>query len=167
MQKTPSAHHRTTFQAISSQLRHISTIWKELVKQQYLLHMSTVHMVNVSPLTAEIDSWVWGIPANFNGFHVFASLLHRRRSTEVNQMARCLGVYWAGTLCMHFWGFLPPKRIMSGAKFALHACLRSPILASLLHPIWAVGISKTLRRGIFSRQGIHSVRQSTLGSRTV
>jgi len=26
--------------AISSQLRHVSAIWKELVKQQYLLHMS-------------------------------------------------------------------------------------------------------------------------------
>jgi len=41
-------------------------------------------MVNYRPLTAEIDWQVWGTPANFNGFRVLASLLHRRRSTEVN-----------------------------------------------------------------------------------
>ena len=42
-------------------------------------------MVNFGPLTAEIRSEVWGTPANFNGFRVLASLLHRRRSMEVNQ----------------------------------------------------------------------------------
>ena len=35
-----SAHHRTT-QVISSQLRHVPTIGKKLVKQQYLLHMTS------------------------------------------------------------------------------------------------------------------------------
>jgi len=38
--KSPSGHHPTTLSAISSQLRHISTVGKKLVKQQYLLHMS-------------------------------------------------------------------------------------------------------------------------------
>jgi len=33
-------------------------------------------MVNFGPLTAEIGSGVWGIPANFNGFRVLAALLH-------------------------------------------------------------------------------------------
>ena len=42
-------------------------------------------MVNWSPLAAEIISLVWGTPANFNGFHVLASLLQRRRSTEASQ----------------------------------------------------------------------------------
>jgi len=42
-------------------------------------------MVNFGPLKAGIGRRVWGIPANFNGFRVLASLLHRRRSTEVNQ----------------------------------------------------------------------------------
>jgi len=55
-----------------------------LVKQQYLLHTFSQYMVNVVPLTAEIGSWVWGIPVIFNGFRVLASLLHRRRSSEVN-----------------------------------------------------------------------------------
>jgi len=43
------------------------------------------NMANLGPLTAEIGWWVWGTPANFNGFRVLASLLHRRLSTEVNQ----------------------------------------------------------------------------------
>jgi len=44
-----------------------------------------INMLNFGPLTAEICWGVWGTPANFNGFHVFASLLDRRRSTDVNQ----------------------------------------------------------------------------------
>jgi len=32
-------------------------------------------MVNFGLLAAEIVSLVWGIPANFNGFRVFAALL--------------------------------------------------------------------------------------------
>jgi len=43
------------------------------------------NVVNFGPLIAEIDWRVWCTPANFNGFGVLASLLHRRRSTEVNQ----------------------------------------------------------------------------------
>jgi len=38
------------------------------------------NIANFSPLTAEIGWRVWGTPANFNGFRVLASLLHRRRS---------------------------------------------------------------------------------------
>jgi len=34
------------------------------------------NMVNVGPLAAEIGQVVWGTPANFNGFHVLAALLH-------------------------------------------------------------------------------------------
>jgi len=33
-------------------------------------------MVNFGLLTAEIRWRVWGTPANFNGFRVFAALLH-------------------------------------------------------------------------------------------
>jgi len=42
-------------------------------------------MIIVGPLTAEMGSLVWGTPANFNGFRVLASLLHWRRSIEVNE----------------------------------------------------------------------------------
>jgi len=34
------------------------------------------NMVNFSLLAAEIDPVVWGTPANFNGFCVFAALLY-------------------------------------------------------------------------------------------
>ena len=34
------------------------------------------NMVNFGLLTAEISPVVWGTPANFNGFRVFAALLH-------------------------------------------------------------------------------------------
>jgi len=33
-------------------------------------------MVNVGILAAETVSLVWGTPANFNGFHILAALLH-------------------------------------------------------------------------------------------
>ena len=71
----------------SSQLRHVSTIGKKLVKQQYLPTCS-YNMVNIGPLAAEIVSLVCGTPGNFNGFRVLAALLQRRRSTEVNQTLR-------------------------------------------------------------------------------
>ena len=61
--------------AISAQLRHVSTIGKKLVKQQYVLHMSPQYG-DFGLLAAEIDPVVWGTPANFNWFRVLAALLH-------------------------------------------------------------------------------------------
>jgi len=59
-------------------------------------------------LTAEIGSGFWGTPANFNGFRVLASLLHRLRSIEVNpNFAPCLAVSWAGTLYIDFGDSCP------------------------------------------------------------
>jgi len=70
--------------AAFSQRRHVSTIGKHF-KQQYLLHMSS-QCGEVRPTNGlEIGAGVRGTPANFNGFRVLTSLLHRRRSTEVNQ----------------------------------------------------------------------------------
>jgi len=63
-----------------------------------------------------------GTPANFNGFRVFASLLHRRRSTEVNQTLH--GV-WPSSALVHyrglytFWELLPFNGILPGANFTL------------------------------------------------
>ena len=42
-------------------------------------------MVNFSPLAVEIVSLVWGTPANFNGFHVLAALLHGTVVVGVSQ----------------------------------------------------------------------------------
>jgi len=63
------------WRAESSQLRHVSTIGKKLVKQQYLFHMPH-NTANFGPLAAEIGSGVWGTTANFDGFRVLAALLH-------------------------------------------------------------------------------------------
>jgi len=80
IQDAKSRHLGTIAQicrAISSELRHISTIGKKPVKQQYLLWATCPdNMVNFGPLTAEICWRVWGTPANFNGFLVLAALLH-------------------------------------------------------------------------------------------
>jgi len=56
--KSPSGDHRTTLSNI---------------------------MAHFGPLTAEINSEVWGTPADFNGFLVLASLLQRCRSLQANQ----------------------------------------------------------------------------------
>ena len=61
--------------AISSELRHVSTIGKKLLNSNT---SSTCpdNMVNFRLLTAEICWRVWGTLANFNGFRVLAALLH-------------------------------------------------------------------------------------------
>jgi len=61
--------------AISSQLKHVSTIGKKLLSSN-ISPTCPYNMVNFSLLAAEIVSLVWGTPANFNGFHVLAALLH-------------------------------------------------------------------------------------------
>jgi len=71
---------------ISSQLRHVSSRQsnKKLVKQQYLIHMSSQYG-ELRP-TNRWDQWrVWGTPTNFNWFLVVASLFSRfdqQHSTE-------------------------------------------------------------------------------------
>ena len=47
------------------------------------------NMVNFGPLAAEIDPVVWGTPANFDGFRVFAALLHGSQVVSVSQTLRC------------------------------------------------------------------------------
>ena len=70
--------------AISSELRHVSTIAKKIVKQQYLLYVSS-NMVNFGLLTAAVCWRVWGTPANFDGFRVLAALLHGTLVVGVSQ----------------------------------------------------------------------------------
>ena len=76
--KLPKIHHLCTIvqlcRAISSQLRHISTIGKKL--NSNISSTCPHNMVNFGLLTAEINPVVWGTPANFNGFHVLAALLN-------------------------------------------------------------------------------------------
>jgi len=63
------------FRAISSQLRHLSTIGKRLLNSN-MSYRCPHNMVNFGPLAAEIDPVFWGTPANFNWYRVLAALLH-------------------------------------------------------------------------------------------
>jgi len=75
--------------AVSSQRRHVSTIGKRTVKQQYVVHITCPHnMANFGPLAAEINSGLCGTAANFNGFGVFAALLHGTVVVGVSQTLR-------------------------------------------------------------------------------
>jgi len=72
--------------AISSQLRRVSTIGKNLLN---IDTSSTCphNTVNFGLLTAEICWRVWRTPANFNGFRVLAALLHGTLVVGVSQTA--------------------------------------------------------------------------------
>ena len=61
--------------AISLQLRHASTIGKNLLSSN-ISSRCPHNIVNFGPLAAQIVSLVWGTPTNFNGFRVLAALLH-------------------------------------------------------------------------------------------
>ena len=83
-------HLRTIAQlcrAISSQLRHISTIEKILLNSN-IFSTCPYNMMNFGPLAAEIDPVVWGTPANFNGFRAMPALLHGTLVVGVSQTLR-------------------------------------------------------------------------------
>ena len=88
--KSPKIRHLGTIaqlcRAISSQVRHVSTIWENLFNSNITFTCS-LNMVNFGPLTAEIVSLVWGTPANFNGFCVLVALLHGTLVVGVSQTA--------------------------------------------------------------------------------
>jgi len=90
MQKSPKIRHLRTIaqlcQAMSLQLRHVSTIGKNLLNSN--ISFTCPHnIVNFGPLMAEIYWQVWHTPANFNGFCVLAALLHGTLVVGVSQTA--------------------------------------------------------------------------------
>jgi len=95
--KSPSGHHHTSLSAISSQLRHVLTIGKKLVKQQYLLHMSH-SVVNYDPLAA-VRLTSLGHHCKFQHVRILAVLLHGTSSGRQPNFAalnRGLQLYSAG-----------------------------------------------------------------------
>jgi len=132
--------------AISLQLRHVSTIKKKLVKQQYLLHISPQYG-ELWPMSGRDRSGsIMGTPANFNGFRILAVLLQRRRSTEANQTLH--GV-WPSPGLVHdiyiFGGSCPITEFCQVQNSLCVQVLCSRILAVLLHGTPAAGVSQTLR----------------------
>jgi len=116
-------------------------------------------MVNFGPLAAEICWRVWGTPTNFNGFRVLASLLHRRRSTEVNQTLRDVWPSPRLLQYIHFGrvltanGILPPAKIILPPK----SCVLLYWQCYCMQSTRAVGVSQCLRRG--TRNGITELLQ--------
>jgi len=89
--KSPKIRHLSTIaqlrRAISSQLRYVSTVGKNLLN----INTSSTcahNMVNFGPLRAENGLGVWGTPANLNGFRVLAALLHVTLVVGVRQTLR-------------------------------------------------------------------------------
>jgi len=114
------------------------------------------NMVNFGPLTVEIDRWVWGTPANLNGFHILASLLHQRCSMEVNQTLHDVWPSPGLVDCIHFRGLYPLMEVCLVQNSLCVQVLRSAILAACTAlEQWA---SAKLRCGIFMQQGSHPVR---------
>jgi len=115
--------------AISPELRHISTVGKNLLSS----NMSSTcphNMVNFGWLVDEIGLPVWGTPANFNGFRVLAALLHGSQVVSVSQTLR----HWTeGTTYVrqgdHHVGHWPTFLVMFSFDVSL-------LLLSYLHFQW-------------------------------
>jgi len=100
--------------------------WKKNLLNNNICSICSHNMANFGPLAAEIGSGVWGTPSNFSEFHVLASSVQRRRSSEVNQtlqFVQCSAVSWAATLYLHFRRLLPPNGISPRAIFTLRPSL--------------------------------------------
>jgi len=102
------------------------------------------NMVNFGPLTAEIGLPVRGTLTSFNEFRVLASLLHRRRSMEVNQTLHDL---LPSPGLVHFIyifeGSCPLTQFCQLQNSLYVQILRSPILAALLDSTPSSGVSQT------------------------
>jgi len=93
------------------------------------------NMVNIGPLSAEIGWRVSGTQENFNGFCVLASLLHRRRSTEVNQILH--HVWPSPWLVYHIYIFGGSCLYQVQNSLCIQV-LHASILEALLHSTQAV-----------------------------
>jgi len=128
-------HQRTIAQlcrAISSQLRHESTIGKKF-KQQYLLQMFSQY-----DELRSTNSWrqfgSLGRTSKFQwvlrlGFVTTPTSLNRRQPN----FARCLATSWAGTLYIHFRRLLPRNGISPRPKFILRHLLGAPCINHLTY----------------------------------
>ena len=117
-------------------------------------------MMDFDPLTAEIVWRVWGTPVNFNGFRILASLLHRRRSTEVKQTLH--DVRLSPSLVRYiytFWGLLPLTKFWQMQNSLCVQVLRSPILAALLHGTRVAAVSQTKLCGVVQGMELRNFRR--------
>ena len=117
--------------AISSQLRHVSTIGKKLIKHQYLLNMFSQYG-ELRPTNGRDHFGSLGHPSKFQrvlrlGFVVAPTSLNRGQPN----FARCLAVFCARILYIHFWGLLSPNGVFTGAEFTLRPSLAFSCIGSV------------------------------------
>jgi len=119
MQKSPSAHHRTT---LSGSYIFAKGMYRQSEKNLLNGNISSIcphDMANFGLLAAEICWRVWH-PSKFQrvsrfGFVTVATSLNVSQSN----FPLCSAVSWPGTLYPHFSHFLPPDGILSRAKSTL------------------------------------------------
>jgi len=143
--------------AVSSQLRHVSTIGKNLLNSN-TCSTCPHNIANFGPLTVEIGSGVWGTVATFSRFCILPSLLQQRRSLEANQT---LCDVWPFPRLVHYiyisGGSCPLMEFCGLQNLFYVQVLHSPVLASLLYSTPAAGMSQALRHG--TRNGIMQLLQ--------
>jgi len=91
------------------------------------------NILNFSILTAEICWRVWSTPANFNGFRVLASLLQRRRSTELDQSLHYVRPYPGLVYCIYIFGSSCPLTEFCHVQNLL--CVQQRIIAQVCRVI--------------------------------
>jgi len=150
---SPSRHNRTTLSGyIFATKARIDNRKKNLLNSN--ISSRCLHnMANFGPVTIEISLPVWSTPANFNRFHILASLLQRCCSPAANQT---LHDPWPPPGLVHyiyiFVGFCPLTEFCYVQNSLCLQALHSHILAALLHGTPAAGVGQTLQRG--TRNGI-------------
>ena len=147
--------HSTTLSGYS-QLRHVSTIGKNLINSN-ISSTCPHNMANFGRLAADISSGVWSTPANFNSFRYLASFIARHRSPEANQNLHDVWPFLGLLPYIHFWLLLPLDGISPHAKFTLHPSLAFSYIGSVTAWHSSCGVSQTLWRG--TRNGITELSQ--------
>jgi len=109
--------------AMSSQLRHVSTIGKKLLNSN-IFSTCPHSMVNLGLLTAEIGWRVWGSQQNSTGFvfgFVTAPTSLNGGQPNCTMFGRLLGLYTIHT----FWGYCPQRNF---ARCRIHFTSKSCVL---------------------------------------
>jgi len=86
--KSPSWHYRTTLSGYIFATKARIANRKKNLSNSNVSPTCPHNMVNFGLVSAEICWRVWGTDANFNGFRVFAALLHSTLVVGVSQTFR-------------------------------------------------------------------------------
>ena len=136
--KLPKNRHLGTIaqlcQAVSSQLRHISTIGKNLLNSN--ISSTCPHdMANFGRLSPEIDFVSLRHPSKFQRVSSLGLVTAATTLNEIQpNFARCLTVSWRGTLYRPIYfrgGVLPRNGILPGAKFTFRPSLALSYIGSV------------------------------------